>query len=181
MQRSITPPYPKLLKTLETVRAKLPQGQKLTLAEKILYSHLHDAEASPAPVRGQTYLKCVPSLSQACLPGVPRLVAGGSADPLLSLRLAVLASPSSARRPRPRLSPDRVAMQDASAQMALLQFMTCGMAKTAVPASIHCDHLIQGACLRRVLVREPLRSLTDSVLGRVPARPGQLSRAPTAT
>jgi homoaconitase len=42
-----------------------------------------------------------------------------------------------------RLSPDRVAMQDASAQMALLQFMTCGMAKTAVPASIHCDHLIQ--------------------------------------
>lgn len=35
-------------------------------------------------------------------------------------------------------------MQDASAQMALLQFMTCGMERTAVPASIHCDHLIQG-------------------------------------
>lgn len=35
-------------------------------------------------------------------------------------------------------------MQDASAQMALLQFMTCGMKRTAVPASIHCDHLIQG-------------------------------------
>lgn len=59
-QRSITPPYSKLLRTLETVRSKLPQGQKLTLAEKILYSHLHDAEGSPAPVRGETYLKCVP-------------------------------------------------------------------------------------------------------------------------
>ncbi len=35
-------------------------------------------------------------------------------------------------------------MQDASAQMALLQFMTCGMPNTAVPASIHCDHLIVG-------------------------------------
>ena len=35
-------------------------------------------------------------------------------------------------------------MQDASAQMALLQFMTCGMPSTAVPASIHCDHLIVG-------------------------------------
>ena len=35
-------------------------------------------------------------------------------------------------------------MQDASAQMALLQFMTCGMSKTAVPGSIHCDHLIVG-------------------------------------
>lgn len=43
-----------------------------------------------------------------------------------------------------KLKPDRVAMQDASAQMALLQFMTCGMEKTAVPASIHCDHLIVG-------------------------------------
>lgn len=38
--------------------------------------------------------------------------------------------------------PDRVAMQDATAQMALLQFMTAGRRKSAVPASIHCDHLI---------------------------------------
>ena len=43
-----------------------------------------------------------------------------------------------------KLKPDRVAMQDASAQMALLQFMTCGLPSTAVPASIHCDHLIVG-------------------------------------
>jgi aconitate hydratase len=38
--------------------------------------------------------------------------------------------------------PDRVAMQDATAQMALLQFMMAGKNKTAVPASVHCDHLI---------------------------------------
>ena len=35
-------------------------------------------------------------------------------------------------------------MQDASAQMALLQFMSCGLSSTAVPASIHCDHMIVG-------------------------------------
>jgi aconitate hydratase len=39
-------------------------------------------------------------------------------------------------------APDRVAMQDATAQMALLQFMMAGKYKTAVPASVHCDHLI---------------------------------------
>lgn len=40
-------------------------------------------------------------------------------------------------------SPDRVAMQDATAQMALLQFMNSGRRKVAVPASVHCDHLIR--------------------------------------
>lgn len=39
--------------------------------------------------------------------------------------------------------PDRVAMQDATAQMALLQFMQAGKDKVAVPATVHCDHLIQ--------------------------------------
>lgn len=39
--------------------------------------------------------------------------------------------------------PDRVAMQDATAQMALLQFMSAGKKKTAVPSTVHCDHLIQ--------------------------------------
>ena len=39
--------------------------------------------------------------------------------------------------------PDRVAMQDATAQMALLQFMQAGKSKAAVPSSVHCDHLIQ--------------------------------------
>ena len=43
-----------------------------------------------------------------------------------------------------KLKPDRVAMQDASAQMAILQFMTCNLPSTAVPASIHCDHMIVG-------------------------------------
>ncbi|MDP7640347.1 MAG: aconitase family protein, partial [Candidatus Hydrogenedentes bacterium] len=40
-------------------------------------------------------------------------------------------------------APDRVAMQDATAQMALMQFMQAGREKTAVPSSVHCDHLIQ--------------------------------------
>src|SRR5512132_3375007 len=39
--------------------------------------------------------------------------------------------------------PDRVAMQDATAQMALLQFMTAGLPSVAVPSTVHCDHLIQ--------------------------------------
>lgn len=39
-------------------------------------------------------------------------------------------------------SPDRVAMQDATAQMALLQFMTAGLPQTLVPSTVHCDHLI---------------------------------------
>lgn len=40
-------------------------------------------------------------------------------------------------------APDRVAMQDATAQMALLQFMSAGRKKVAVPSTVHCDHLIQ--------------------------------------
>ncbi len=40
-------------------------------------------------------------------------------------------------------APDRVAMQDATAQMALLQFSTTGRPKVAVPSTVHCDHLIQ--------------------------------------
>jgi homoaconitase len=78
----------------------------LTLAEKILYSHLDNVEESlltntnnGKDIRGKANLK---------------------------------------------LKPDRVAMQDASAQMALLQFMTCNLPSTAVPASIHCDHMIVG-------------------------------------
>ncbi|KAI5954187.1 ACO2 [Candida jiufengensis] len=99
---SRTPPYSKLIDKLSTVKKII--NQPLTLAEKILYSHLCNVEESLtssnlADIRGQQYLK---------------------------------------------LNPDRVAMQDASAQMALLQFMTCGMSSTAVPASIHCDHLIVG-------------------------------------
>jgi len=42
-----------------------------------------------------------------------------------------------------KLRPDRVAMQDATAQMAVLQFMTAGLPRTAVPTTIHCDHLIE--------------------------------------
>ncbi|SCU95963.1 LAFA_0G03444g1_1 [Lachancea sp. 'fantastica'] len=97
------PPYAKLIANLDKVKA-ITNNTPLTLAEKILYSHLCDPEESLTSsnlqdIRGLQYLK---------------------------------------------LNPDRVAMQDASAQMALLQFMTTGLAETSVPASIHCDHLIVG-------------------------------------
>jgi len=42
-----------------------------------------------------------------------------------------------------KLRPDRVALQDATAQMTVLQFMSSGLPKTAVPTTIHCDHLIE--------------------------------------
>ena len=72
-------------------------GKPLTLAEKILYSHLFE-KPTRAYQRGKDYVD---------------------------------------------FAPDRVAMQDATAQMALLQFMTCGRDKVAVPSTVHCDHLIQ--------------------------------------
>jgi len=72
-------------------------GKPLTLAEKILYSHLY-TPATTAYERGKDYVD---------------------------------------------FAPDRVAMQDATAQMALLQFSTCGRDKVAVPSTVHCDHLIQ--------------------------------------
>ena len=42
-----------------------------------------------------------------------------------------------------RLRPDRVAMQDTTAQMAMLQFISSGLPRVAVPSTIHCDHLIE--------------------------------------
>ncbi|MGA1035254.1 MAG: aconitate hydratase [Ilumatobacteraceae bacterium] len=47
-------------------------------------------------------------------------------------------------------NPDRVAMQDATAQMALLQFMTAGLDEAAVPSTVHCDHLIQAKIGARI-------------------------------
>ena len=105
--QSRVPPYAKLLTNLEKVH-KITNNEPLTLAEKILYSHLTNPEESLGgstgvsafrDIRGKEYLK---------------------------------------------LSPDRVAMQDASAQMAMLQFMTTGLPNTSVPTSIHCDHLVVG-------------------------------------
>lgn len=55
-------------------------------------------------------------------------------------------------------APDRVAMQDATAQMALLQFKTCGRDKVAVPSSVHCDHLIQA----EVGAKEDLNTAIDT-------------------
>ncbi|KAJ3736998.1 aconitate hydratase [Lentinula guzmanii] len=99
---SITPPYPTLIRNLEHVRDVLKRP--LTLAEKILYSHLHDPVkglGNGGRIRGETYLQ---------------------------------------------LKPERVAMQDASAQYKRsLQFMSAGLTRCAVPTSIHCDHLIQAS------------------------------------
>lgn len=103
---SRTPPYAKLLKNLEKVRHVLGSDRALTLAEKILYSHLDNVEES----------LLTDTNNGSSIRGVATL----------------------------KLKPDRVAMQDASAQMALLQFMSCGLPSTAVPASIHCDHMIVG-------------------------------------
>lgn len=92
---------------IKAVYARMPErvavarkllGRPMTLAEKILYSHLHENPAKEVFERGKSYVD---------------------------------------------FAPDRVAMQDATAQMALLQFMTAGRDKVAVPSSVHCDHLIQ--------------------------------------
>ncbi|KAJ1884261.1 aconitate hydratase, partial [Kickxella alabastrina] len=97
--RASVPNYALFSERLNLARSTILENKPLTLAQKILYAHLHDVGSmTSAPVAGETYLK---------------------------------------------LSPDRVAMQDASAQMAILQFMLSGMAQTAVPTSIHCDHLVE--------------------------------------
>ena len=72
-------------------------GRSITLAEKILWSHLSDPDRAET-TRGQSFVD---------------------------------------------LQPDRVGMQDATAQMALLQFMLAGKDTTAVPSTVHCDHLIR--------------------------------------
>src|SRR6266480_158944 len=62
------------------------------------------------------------------------------------------------------LYPDRVAMQDATAQMALLQFMTAGLPQVAVPTTVHCDHLIQahdGAAVDLLAAEEANQEVYD--------------------
>lgn len=80
---------------IENARKQL--GRPLTLAEKILFAHLHKDQKFQSFERGKSYVD---------------------------------------------FGPDRVAMQDATAQMALLQFMQAGRPKVAVPSTVHCDHLI---------------------------------------
>lgn len=87
--------YGRMPERIEAARKLL--GKPLTLAEKILYSHLDEGKATKSYERGKSYVD---------------------------------------------FTPDRVAMQDATAQMALLQFMQAGRPKVAVPSTVHCDHLI---------------------------------------
>jgi len=76
-----------------------------------------------------------------------RIIAGKPltyAEKILFAHLWEVPSKSFARgRDFADFAPDRVAMQDATAQMALLQFMSAGRKTTAVPTTVHCDHLIQ--------------------------------------
>jgi len=88
--------YKGIPEKIDTVR-KIT-GRPLTLAEKIIYSHLDNNSPVKDFKRGHAYVN---------------------------------------------FNPDRVAMQDATAQMALLQFMMAGKQKTVVPSTVHCDHLIQ--------------------------------------
>lgn len=88
--------YSQLENRIESARKALQRP--LTLAEKILYTHLFESHNVKAFKRGVDYVD---------------------------------------------FAPDRVAMQDATAQMALLQFMNAGKVTTAVPSTVHCDHLIQ--------------------------------------
>ena len=71
-------------------------------------------------------------------------------------------------------TPDRVAMQDATAQMALLQFMSAGIPRVAVPTTVHCDHLIQAQSGARADLSQALtdnREVYDFLSG-VSARHG---------
>jgi aconitate hydratase len=58
-------------------------------------------------------------------------------------------------------TPDRVAMQDATAQMALLQFMQAGKVKTAVPSTVHCDHLIQAKVGAKTDLQEAINKSSE--------------------
>jgi aconitate hydratase len=90
----------------------------LTLVEKILYSHSYHAQP-PGPLPGRQA-----GLKGEAAQGIPAKEFKRGTDYV-------------------DFAPDRVAMQDATAQMALLQFMTAGRSKVAVPSTVHCDHLIQ--------------------------------------
>ena len=72
--------------------------------------------------------------------------------------------------------PDRVAMQDATAQMALLQFMTAGLPEVAVPSTVHCDHLIQAQVGATVHLVDGVYDLAFAEAERTAARHGWYSR-----
>ena len=71
-----------------------------------------------------------------------------------------------------KLRPDRVACQDATAQMAILQFMSAGMPSVATPTTVHCDHLIEAQvggdkdwrCTISFLLRAPSTTLASGDL-----------------
>jgi len=88
------------------------------------------------------YYQSLPARMQAVRERVPRPLT--LAEKILYAHLSDLNAALPERgRTTVALRPDRVAMQDATAQMAILQFMTAGRAEAAVPSTVHCDHLIR--------------------------------------
>src|SRR5512135_284912 len=88
------------------------------------------------------YYQSLPARMQAVRARVPRPLT--LAEKILYAHLADLNAALPERgRTTVALRPDRVAMQDATAQMAILQFMTAGRVEAAVPSTVHCDHLIR--------------------------------------
>jgi aconitate hydratase len=64
-------------------------------------------------------------------------------EKILSAHLKDFSCPPERKKSNVNLYPDRVAMQDATAQMAILQFMSSGIPQAQVPSTVHCDHLIR--------------------------------------
>jgi aconitate hydratase len=104
--------------------ARNATGRPLALAEKILDAHLFSGTEGTKKTKGtEGTSRANGENGAAGAPGLARAVARG--------------------KDYAPVAPDRVAMQDATAQMALLQFMQAGRAAVAVPSTVHCDHLIQ--------------------------------------
>ncbi|HLZ26764.1 MAG TPA: aconitate hydratase [Chloroflexota bacterium] len=118
--------YERMQRTLEVVRQRL--GRPLGLADKLLLAHLDDPLASAAM-----------SLSPLSSGGE-----GGQGGEVRSQRSYV------------QLRPDRVLLQDVLGQTAMLQFVQTRRTRTAVPTTIHCDHLIQARAFGESDLRESL-------------------------
>lgn len=122
-------------------------GHPMTLAEKILYAHLYrqqdekaleqNAVKVPPAVRDNRNVAAQGGINPAQEAAAPTNGVAEAADTAGCLREYKRGTDYADFRP------DRVAMQDATAQMALLQFMNAGRQEVAVPTTVHCDHLIQ--------------------------------------
>jgi aconitate hydratase len=120
-----------MAENLQIVRQRL--NRPLTFAEKILYSHL---------VSNDLTFMFISTFLTSCASGRSPWV---SIEPQSSSTSYLTTTRQEIERGKSylKLRPDRVACQDATAQMAILQFMSAGMPSVATPATVHCDHLIE--------------------------------------